>query len=62
MKIKVSQQDIQWEIERMKRSGYTVKPLSTAELKRLTREANGDSYYIMNEGLWAWLFRRVVID
>ena len=62
MKIKVSEQEILCEIEEMKRCGYKIKKLSKAAINRLRIDANKDSYYIMNEGLWAWLFRRVVIE
>ena len=61
MKIKVSEQEILCEIEEMKRCGYKIKKITKTGLTKLRREANKDSYYIMNEGLWAWLFHRVVV-
>lgn len=62
MKIKVSEQEILCEIAEMQRLGYKVKKLSKTAINRLRIEANKDSYYIMNEGLWAWLYRRVVVN
>lgn len=62
MKAKISEQAILCEIDLMKRDGYKIKKLSKTAINKLRIEANKDSYYIMNEGLWAWLFRRVVIE
>ena len=61
MKIKISEQEILCEIYEMERLGYKVKKISKTGLTNLRRKANKDAYYIMNEGLWAWLFHEVVI-
>ena len=58
--MKITEQMIMGEISRIKSSGYKVKKISKTALTKLRREANKSSYYIMEEGLYAWVFNRVV--
>ncbi len=57
--MKIEAQDIQEQIDRAKRYGLKIKKISNAELSNLVREANRNTHYIQNEGLWAFVMSRI---
>ena len=58
--LELTENDILNEIYRIKDGGFKIKKLSNTAINKLRIEANKDTYFIENEGLYSWVFMRVV--
>ena len=60
--MKISKEDIRYEVERAQRFGIIKHSVSDKEIARLTTKANNNTYWIKNEGLWAFVTMNVQGD
>lgn len=57
----VTKQDIMEEVHRYQRVFNRTTSFTDDELNALVDEAKMDSYWIKNEGIWAWVFIKLRI-
>ena len=59
--MKITKNDVVAELTRAKQNGIKVRDFTQAEIRQLVTEANRDTYWIAEEGLWAWIMTRAEV-